>query len=1317
MSSVTFAHPLTVATVVNRKNGAYCITVESPTLITNRLPVDLWVQLSDEANFEHNELFLPRLAQIPVPLHLVGRKLRFRRHTKQPAGPDREGTAWRWTNYIRPTQLAGTGATEEVVLMSPDECLAYRLCVDTSRGPGTRNLILHCPLKFENLLPVPIHVTLAQANTKKRSGNQHVVYQRFRLKSGGRFVPPHVDVRYGMTISIKLEGSTDNGLSNLRQKHAALVWAERGSPKQPETHIKLRDDNKRPLTLEMSYTKAAQLGDPTLVSVYASHWLVNETELPLEYFDMSPGAGGAQPANHECRQWLEPEPFLWSFKKGPKEKHGKFAIGLSGKPEGKGVSLSQPEQCQHIQVKTPKIRKGQQRYRHTIVCYVTLGSGRFRRTKIVYLRHLYHIINQTDSQLAIKSTDGVNESPVHIMPGQMLPFSWPKECPSKRLKLFFDHDDVLQRQTLNDLMNWSAEFQIDTVGECWLKVAETTSGFRMLRVQVTHDTATARHIVAVHEEKTYPYRIENHLSTKLGFRQLGTDFVSSPTASTGNWQQLGSRCFVSFVWALPLGTQQLEVLVEGTRHIFSIDSVGPAEDLGPEAKLGTASSGCLAEVVIHRHTRVLRIVGSEEELTSHDAVESHARTDHRVFEARFHSLGLSLIDNAGAVLRGELLYCFIDGIHLHSGENSKEQLVEVKVASLQVADQRSPDHTAVVLGRAQSAANEPPVDAAGEPQGASHGTRDHLHLSWGFDLANCSHSTDVFSFLQLSIWPSRVSIHGDFIVALLEAKRDVSDKLSLDFPAYFGQDCADSQPGDDPPAPTISLPLAVTRAGPPQAPKRLHRVFVRSLRIHPIMFEVTLKLEGSLLNFLPPFVHSLGVAIAGVDSAPLSFSELALENVFEESEVLYRRLYWHFALQCITGCYRVIGAAGFLGNPSGLVKHAVRGVGDFFYLPARGLVKSPFTAATGFAQGTESLVGEVLVGVLQSTKGIASAASTGLDALGSGDTSEHSRKLQMLHARHSGEGAAEEGFRVGMEALAHGLTSGLTGVILEPLHGARERGLAGLLIGVERGMVGAVTRPAAGALDVLSETTSGLAHSFHQVDDALERSRAPRPFRHGRLIAPFSHAWAAECQAAEETGHDANPPAVALHVVLYGISLTPAGRAAEELAALPLRAHISLGAGQRADFSPPVYTTSGVATWGRGGHRFAPIGLLLEDHALPPESHVLSVTVMSERRGKAFPLAQFDVLLPGLGLERRWREQRVEWQRSAMRLTERSTHRHAPAPGGQERWDADEEVRLQQASSWQYSGEGEAAQEDPMAIDIGLRLQQNTAQASAKNLV
>ena len=212
--------------------------------------------------------------------------------------------------------------------MSPDECLAYRLCVDTSRGPGTRNLILHCPLKFENLLPVPIHVTLAQANTKKRSGNQHVVYQRFRLKSGGRFVPPHVDVRYGMTVSIKLEGSTDSGLGNLRQKHAALVWAERGSPSQPETHIKLRDDNKRPLTLEMSYTKAAQLGDPTLLSIYASHWLVNETGLPLEYFDMSPGAGGAQPANHECRQWLEPEPFLWSFKKGPAEKHCKFAIRL-----------------------------------------------------------------------------------------------------------------------------------------------------------------------------------------------------------------------------------------------------------------------------------------------------------------------------------------------------------------------------------------------------------------------------------------------------------------------------------------------------------------------------------------------------------------------------------------------------------------------------------------------------------------------------------------------------------------------------------------------------------------------------------------------------------------------------------------------------------------------------------------------------------------------------------------------------------------------------------------------------------------------------
>jgi hypothetical protein len=136
----------------------------------------------------------------------------------------------------------------------------------------------------------------------------------------------------------------------------------------------------------------------------------------------------------------------------------------------------------------------------------------------------------------------------------------------------------------------------------------------------------------------------------------------------------------------------------------------------------------------------------------------------------------------------------------------------------------------------------------------------------------------------------------------------------------------------------------------------------------------------------------------------------------------------------------------------------------------------------------------------------------------------------------------------------------------------------------------------------------------------------------------------------------------------------------------PLCATISTGAGSTAyatstaqEGALNVYAdeATGVASWQssgrRSGHAFAPIHVELEDHALPPPFDVLTVTVTStpqtgSQRSRnesgaqpapppvgndelKLPIAQFDVVLPGLGLEERWR-------RAAQRPRAQAIHIH-----------------------------------------------------------
>jgi hypothetical protein len=71
---------------------------------------------------------------------------------------------------------------------------------------------------------------------------------------------------------------------------------------------------------------------------------------------------------------------------------------------------------------------------------------------------------------------------------------------------------------------------------------------------------------------------------------------------------------------------------------------------------------------------------------------------------------------------------------------------------------------------------------------------------------------------------------------------------------------------------------------------------------------------------------------------------------------LTSRITQHYTRAAIRQAYLLVGSADFLGNPVSFVSNLGTGVKDFFYEPAKGMVKSPEEFGKGLAKGTSSLI-------------------------------------------------------------------------------------------------------------------------------------------------------------------------------------------------------------------------------------------------------------------------------------------------------------------------------------------------------------------------
>jgi len=59
-----------------------------------------------------------------------------------------------------------------------------------------------------------------------------------------------------------------------------------------------------------------------------------------------------------------------------------------------------------------------------------------------------------------------------------------------------------------------------------------------------------------------------------------------------------------------------------------------------------------------------------------------------------------------------------------------------------------------------------------------------------------------------------------------------------------------------------------------------------------------------------------------------------------------------------------------------------------------------------------------------------------------------------------------------------GINKGITGIVTQPIEGARKEGAVGALKGIGKGLIGAVLKPAIGTVDLVTQMAEGIKNTI-----------------------------------------------------------------------------------------------------------------------------------------------------------------------------------------------------------------------------------------------
>ncbi|RXM33331.1 Vacuolar protein sorting-associated protein 13A [Acipenser ruthenus] len=269
------------------------------------------------------------------------------------------------------------------------------------------------------------------------------------------------------------------------------------------------------------------------------------------------------------------------------------------------------------------------------------------------------------------------------------------------------------------------------------------------------------------------------------------------------------------------------------------------------------------------------------------------------------------------------------------------------------------------------------------------------------------------------------------------------------------------------------------------------------------------------LNLL---LKSIGATLTDAQDVVFKLAFFELTYQFCTTQQLQWEVIRHYSKQAIKQMYVLVLGLDVLGNPFGLIRGLSEGFEAFFYEPYQGAIQGPEEFAEGMALGVKALVGGAVGGLAGAASRITGAMAKGIAAMTLDEEYQQKRREEM--------NTQPSGLREGITRGGKGLVSrtrkdsnkkwqSTTFIYAEKLRpkvrhsrqgfpkvSAQKEGAAGFFKGVGKGLVGAVTRPTGGIIDMASSTFQGIKRATES-SEGVESLRPPRFIHEDGVIRPY----------------------------------------------------------------------------------------------------------------------------------------------------------------------------------------------------------------------
>mmetsp|Transcript_44846 Transcript_44846/g.73032 ORF Transcript_44846/g.73032 Transcript_44846/m.73032 type:complete len:2714 (+) Transcript_44846:96-8237(+) len=809
------------------------------------------------------------------------------------------------------------------------------------------------------------------------------------------------------------------------------------------------------------------------VSLSCSHWIINETKIPLRL--------RVSNSNE-----IAPIP--------PVEARGPIMFSVRGKKSSGGGSVGQRKKF-NIQAGNASsdwfyLEKAKNKSTLVLVSdqsnlidyefavTATKAPGDLAsKTKLVTIAPRVLLVNCfTESALEYEVGDrGAAGDGISLLPCQEnTPIYWPP-LPSRR---------VLRIRKAGEGWSWSGRFTIED-GTTILRVRNTASTSSCIVRMTVHTKKGTTYVYAAEEKfvpaenakrsieppKHYTYRIENGLpldenkdGIEIKYQQEGCDIVD--VLKPGEWSAFG--------WDDPIGApSRVQVHIRDpvnsrrvlTRSYSWDGDVDAFEHVSGPHKI-------FVKIFFDTGTKVLRFWDDK----SSDPYAFYQSKRQKISAEVFvPGAGVSFSDDRPK----EIVYITIENFQFYYQKWGPRMITDIKIGKMQIDNEVSSSQLPPF-----------PVLLASERR-----TFDPSLPMIAFRLQQCSTGPSLnlklFQLISAQLQTLEVRVDEDAVLQVMEFVQRflASRRKPYDHSAWV-----------------LSLSSCALARSKLHEPKRIQ---IDLLELPEIRTRLSFRKQDPIHHhsFSPAetLVRAAGVMMLSVDRAPLHLRSLKITSLITLQKELTKPIMKHYISQIAPQIAAVLGSADVFGTPVSLVAKAGHGIRDLFHEPVVGARRSPAGFGKGVARGLSSFLKNTAFAPLAITSKITKSLGRGLDAI--------SHDAEFVRKRHVEQEERPEdiadGLLLGGRNLALSLVRALEGIVMDPYRGAESEGVAGFGKGVVRGLVGLISKPTSGALDLVSKVCEGIYYTpdvwrTAAIDPVIERERLPRNFRPNQTLYNFS---------------------------------------------------------------------------------------------------------------------------------------------------------------------------------------------------------------------